>query len=310
MKKFLLAAASLSLVGALYGCKDSEDCSDDFDCPGTDICGADNTCVSNGTNPNDCVLDEDCTGGYSCNLDTSVCNTSCTTDDHCAGGLTCDENGACVGGGNAVYNRVLIVSATPDDKEEGSCRAPNPGADIDYVEILAGGTAVGPTTATGATSTVESVDGQVGVCGSAEQTYWAEPKEVLGRDSIPDVIPGECVLSDNDNETSNYFFLGIGQELAAGGTVDATSGRVLIQFDTAIQDGDTIKIYEVNNADGAEPTCTNEGMAERAGDSYHVILVSSNADVGDNGAGVALAAPDFIYIGEYNGVAEAIVSID
>lgn len=309
MKKFLYAAASLALLSLTVACNESEDCKSNLDCPNNQICSADNVCVAPG---NDCVMDEDCSGNFTCNQTTNVCNTSCSSNDQCVGAFECNTAGVCQNpGGNVVYNRVLVFSATPDNKSEGSCREGNPGADIDYIEVISGGTGVAPTDAVGARSTKIGADGNEGVCGSEPQTYWVDADEVLVRDSIPAVIPGVCTLSDKPNGTSPYFFLGLGETLVQGDTIAATTGRFVATFENTFADGDIIKVWEVNGADGAggEEICTNVDTA-RTNDKYTVVLVSSTADIGDKGAGVALNSPDFLVLGTANGIAEFTVTLD
>lgn len=302
MKKFLLAASALGLLGFATACSDSEDCVTSLDCPNDKMCVA-GECVSNTTPGNDCVMDEDCTGNFTCNQSTSTCNTSCASDPQCVAGFECNGAGVCqLTGGNMTYNRVLLVSRTPNDSVEGSCRAPNPGADIDYVELVAAGTGVAPASAAG-------VHG--GVCGSAAQDYWVDASEVLVKDSIPESLPGTCLLSNDGAQTSPYYFMGMGQQYEPGERLEATTGRVVVNFNETFSDGDQIKVWEVNGADGedGEVMCTNVDTA-RQGDRYGVYIVSSSADIGDAGAGVDLVAPHFVYLGEANGLGTFSIVLD
>ena len=300
MKKLLLAASSLALLSLATACNDSEDCVSNLDCSNDKICVS-GECVSEGQNE-ECVMDEDCGGNYSCNQSTGICNSSCAGNDQCASGFECNDAGVCqLTGGNVTYNTVLLVSRTPDDSDEGSCRAPNPGADIDYVELVAAGTPVAPA----------SADGEHGgSCGSEAQAYWETPDAVLIKDSIPAEVPGECLLSDQTAQSSPYYFMGIGQQYEAGETLAAETGRLVVSFNETFADGDLIKVYEVNGEDGEDgETCTNIDTA-RAGDRYSVYLVASGADVGAAGAGVELVAPNFIHLGEANGIGTFTITLD
>ena len=303
MKKYLFGLASLSLVGALYGCDNEESCVDEFDCPSGQIC-QEGVCQAPGGD-DECVVDAEC-NGYACG-DSGVCETSCSTEDQCAPGFDCDA-GACVEG-SLSYNTVLLVSRTPNDSSVGGdCREPNPGPDIDLVELIVAGERVAPATAEGEHGSY---------CGSADVTVWAEPGVALELLSMPEQLPGECTT---ENAATLYYFMGSGQAYEPSESIGEDTGYLRIGFDQAFEDGDIVKVWEVNGGDSEDENlvCTNIDT-ERPNDIYGVYLVSDRApaivrDVKDEeGAvvtGTALTAPHFIYLGDQAGVSESLVILD
>lgn len=300
MKKYLSALAALSLVGALYGCdNESDSCVDDFDCKEGFDC-VNKICVAQGAT--ECLVDGEC-GIYSCDTQAGICNSSCTSNDQCASGAECNDSGFCqITGGNHTYSSILLVSRTPDDKDDGSCRGPNPGPDIDYVELISAGTAIAPTFAAGAHG---------GYCGQdtmemgTPDNPWAEPDVALERLSIPDVIPGTCDLDDSDER---YFFMGLGQAYEAGETIAEGTGFLSVKFPNTFADGDQIKVYEVNGSDGDSETCTNIPRA-RANDIYGAYLVSDQVTE-PIVAGTKLEAPNFISLGDKIGIGIFTIALD
>src|SRR5690554_637245 len=298
MKKYLSALAALSLVGALYGCdNESDSCVDDFDCKEGFDC-VNKICVAQGAT--ECIVDGEC-GIYSCDTQAGVCNSSCTSNDQCASGAECNDSGFCqITGGNHTYSSILLVSRTPDDDDEGSCRSPNPGPDIDYVELISAGTPIAPTSVTGAHG---------GFCGSEQmgtpENPWAEPDVALERLSIPDVIPGECNIQGTENL---YFFMGLGQAYEAGETIAEGTGFLNFKFPNTFADGDQIKVYEVNGDDGEMETCTNINRT-RGNDIYGAYLVSDQVTE-PIGVNTKLDAPNFISLGDKIGIGVFTIALD
>lgn len=304
MKKFLFSFAALSLVGALYGCDKEESCSDDMDCPGAQVCGTDKVCHTPGGGGT-CTSDAQC-GLYACDIGgTNKCMSDCVSIEDCAQGAECSDAGFCVvgNGGNHTYSSVLIVSRTPfieDAPSNSDCGSNNPGPDIDFVEVLAAGAGVGPASTSGAHGA--SCDKNTNL-----PAYWAPPSAAMTRNSIPNEIPGFCTLNDGA-EKSTYFFLGSGQAYTAGETIGDKTGYLIAEFADMIQDGDQIKVWEVNGNDGVDGEVCENITNARPSDIYGVYLVSDKAP--SVGVGTKLEFPNFISLGDKNGVGVFNVELD
>lgn len=300
MKKLLYTGAVVASMALVTGCDD--ECEVNSDCPTDQLC-IDGTCQTPGTS-GECVIDQDCTGGFACGAD-GQCVTSCASIDDCAVGYECiADTGACeITGGNVVYDRVLLVSRTPEEIGEDTnqdARAPNPGPDVDYVSVTRGGNVTAPVSASG---------DHGGFGGSAPVEFWASPDEVLVRDSIPENIPGQCTLSDTGDEESPYFFMGTGQDYVAGETIGSETGHVVISFgEFGFQDGDIINIFEVGSNESGENVCENIDT-ERPTDLVGVYLVSADAPSNIT-FGTELSSPDFLYLGDAISVEDIAVVLD
>ena len=315
-RKLFMVLAAAGVLALTTGC-DEEDCEVDTDCRSDQIC-VDGSCViDNGGGT--CIDDSEC-GAYTC-LNSGICGSDCIDNLDCNTGFECNDTGACVpegGGGGETYDRVLLISRTTGNigsDTNGDAREPNPGPDIDAVSVTPFGssTEAFATTATG---------DHGHYAGSTAVTFWASPSEATGaNDSIPPTIPGQCILSSTANQTSPYFFMGTGQAQAVTTishnasadtrlnpvtTAPTRLGHLVLGFGQAIEDGDVIKVYEVNGSDGDVETCTNIPTA-RPNDDYGVYLVRSDATVGD---GTSLTAPQIVYLGDGLGVASFTVTLD
>jgi hypothetical protein len=173
-KKNLFLFCAATLVGGFVfaGCGDLEpdSCNSDADCdgfvcnfagveagePGTCFsscttaaqcqtgftCGSDGTCVT-GTGPDpdpddSCTTDAQCAAtGYLCNTDAGACYETCTDGSECADGRVCTAN-ACETVTAEPYLYVAVTSETAASTDEVR-RTPNPGPDIDAIEVIVGG---------------------------------------------------------------------------------------------------------------------------------------------------------------------------
>lgn len=296
MKKFMYGLAAMSLSLAFTGCDD-----EDPD-------------LGNGNGGDgECLLDAEC-DGYKCDLsdagedEAGVCLTECIQQSDCAEGYECGDGGDCVaeGGAGKIYNKVVLVSRTPNDSSVGGdCREPNPGPDIDYVRGEKNGEVVPATTASGQHGSY---------CGSSEVSEWADPGVVLEQLSIGfneegQEEPGYCAI---ENAAEKYFFMGTGQNYVAGETIQEGTGVLLVELAAALQDGDLIEVGEVGiepGSDGEGQTCDEGPQTERPGDIFSIYIASS--DVDSVGVGTVLEAPDFILVEESAiGLTKSIVTID
>lgn len=300
MNKFLIGATAVSLAFALTACDDEDP-------------------IGGGGDDNECIFDTECSDGFSCDLsdaaedESGVCFDTCVENAQCAEGFECSDAGTCdsVGGETATYNKVLIVSRTDDDKDNGDCRAPNPGPDIDYVRAERAGTIIEPDTVSGAHG---------GYCGDAQDmgdgpddAPWAEPGVVLENLSIGinDAGETEAGVCSLEQSATKYFFMGTGQEHSEGETIAEGTGYLLVTLAEALQDGDIIEIGEVGKEpgdSGADQTCGNIDTP-RPGDKYGVYIVHS--DVTSVQAGDALTAPEFIHVkDDLIGLTKSLVILD
>lgn len=300
MKKLMYTGAVVASMAFFAGCDD--ECEVNADCPSDQLC-IDGSCVTPGGDDG-CVVDQDCSNGFACG-DDGECVTSCASIEDCAVGYECiADTGACeLTGGNAVYDRVLLVSRTPelvDGDDNQDARAPNPGPDIDYVSVSRGGSEIVPVSASG---------DHGGFAGSAPVEFWASVDEVLVKDSIPNDLPGQCTLSDTPSEESPYFFMGTGQEFVAGETIGDDTGYVVVDFgEFGFQDGDIVQVFEVGSNESGEQVCENIDT-DRPTDLVGVYLVSADAPT-SIGAGTELTSPDFLYLGDTISVDELAVTFD
>lgn len=279
MKKFMYGIAAMSLAVAFTGCDDEGEKPD----PG---------------NEGECFLDSEC-GGYACDIadaegdDPGVCLTECIQQADCAEGYECDDGGECVpedGGGEVVegYTKVLLVSRTANDQEEGrDCKLDNPGPDIDYVRAERGGEVVEPT----------GVWGQHGShCSTSGEPTWADPGVVLEQLSIGVPEDGVC---DTDNAREKYFFMGTGQAYEMNETIQEDTGVLLVEFNIAFEDGDIIEVGEVGSepitedGNAGDATCSNINTP-RPNDNFSIYLVSHEIDTVKPGD--TLSEPDFILV--------------
>lgn len=172
--------------------------------------------------------------GFGCTTDPSIC----TADQHC-------DNGACV---NNVYQHVAIVSrAVENPANHGN----TPGPDLDAVAVKSGGVS------SFAASVVKVIQGRVS---DPEGNVNAASSAIIGaNDAMTDTTGGTCNLA----EGQGFFSLGYG---------DDPQGIVILAMPNAIQQGDSLAVYEVGNG-----FCSNISTVRE--DSFEVYVGPLNADL-------------------------------
>ena len=221
-------------------------CTTNTDCAGSFIC--------EGETGTECVAttatcaDTEC-GSYACADPGAVCGTSCTADTvavDCVEGAQCDEDGD-VGTCNVIgaqpFMHVAVVS-----RAEGPAALDNqnPGPDLDYISVSAGGIE------TGASSVVQS---QQGAAGDTDNTrpLSSHADAVTSQDTV---VAGVCDLNAQPGYVAigglgGYITVDFGRELVSGDTITVYEVDSVYCSDATTERPDAYEVYVTNDADAA-----------------------------------------------------------
>ena len=257
--------------GALAACDtDETSCTTDADCAGylcvvadgatEGVCEADCTAgcadgfTCGGETGTECVAstvtcaDLDC-GAYTCDETTSTCGTACTADTvatDCVAGAQCDvvdDVGTCTVVAAQPFMYISVVSRA---EGEAALDNQNPGPDLDFISVSAGGIE------TGAATVVQS---QQGAAGEDDNTrpLSSHADAVTDQDTV---VGGVCDLDAQLGYVAigglgGYITVEFGRELATGDTITVYEVDSNYCSDAATERPDSYEVYVTNNADAA-----------------------------------------------------------
>lgn len=219
-------------------------------CSGTISCAAGFAC--GGTTGTECVAttatcaDLEC-GAYACDAAAVACYDNCTADTvatDCVDGAQCDVDGdvgTCAVVADEPYMYVAVVSRAEGDE---ALNNQNPGPDLDFISVSAGGIE------TGATAVVESNQGANG----DEQNTRPVSTHADAVTSQDTVVGGVCDLD------AQLGYVAIG----------GTGGFITVQFGRELATGDTVTVYEIDSNYCAD-------AATERPDAYEVYVTNDSA---------------------------------
>jgi hypothetical protein len=193
-------------------------------------------------------------GPYTCDAIANACLDSCTADTaatDCVEDAQCDvvdDLGTCTVIAATPFMHIAVVS-----RAEGGAALnnPNPGPDLDYISVSAGGIE------TGATSVVQS---QQGAAGDDDNTrpLSSHAGAVTAQDTV---VGGVCDLDAQPGYVAiggpgGFITVDFGRELATGDTITVYEVDSNYCADAAAERPDAYEVYVTNNADAAMATNT------------------------------------------------------
>jgi hypothetical protein len=288
VKNTLAILGSLAALSTLAACEVTEDkCTTSADCAEGETCviaAGETEGVCEADTAAECTGSGDECGDYTCNTASGDCNTSCTADnvaDNCDDGLACIEGsggaGTCGEPAAATFEWVAVVSKVTTDADITQTNTPGP--DLDAVELKRGNQTIG---------WAYAAKYSPGATGTGDNANANARKEALDgqNDAIPAVTPGECSLTEDPNSK----FVSVG---GTGGFIVAafkdTQGNAL-----KIEDGDVIKVYELDNAQ-----CSN--VSRTRADVYDVYAIDDAAGLDSLTSASGFTGGFFVSLGSSDG---------
>ncbi len=213
-------------------------------------------------------------GAYTCDDAGAACRTSCTGDTvatDCVEGGQCDETGdagTCTVVAAEPFMYVAVVSRAEGDA---ALNNSNPGPDLDFISVSAGGIE------TGASTVVQSMQGLAGDDDNTRPLS-SHANAVTEQDTV---VGGVC---DLDAQLGYVAIGGLG-------------GYITVEFGRELATGDTVTVYEVDSnycsdaaprPDGYEIFVTNDAAAATAAntaDDVRATWCQQGAQGGDGGVG-------------------------
>ncbi len=275
----ILATSAIVALGLFSGCELEEDtvCTTNADCTvagetclNIDAETQEGTCGVEGTNPQTCGDDTQCSGNFACDTTAGTCATSCTADAGCADGSTCNADGTACVADVTTWPYVAIVSETTASNDINDTNTPGP--DIDAIELVAGGSSFFATTVAASAQ---------GAGGNGDGNVNSNISAITGANDAITTGGGDCVL-DDDSDGAKFWSMG------------DTTGFVVVTFAQEPADGNTIKVWELD-----EQICDNVGTARA--DHYGVYLGNNSVVPGDILAATGIGGSNWLSLGSGTG---------
>lgn len=217
-------------------------------------------CVNASVSDN-CSVDTDCEGGYTCNLETHACELGSNVDPQYK------------------YIRVDDLSPACEKDSDGFCHLDDPGADIDAIALVKSGkgttyasTVKGYQRSDNATETLALENGKTPAVDPSKAV--GEPDSFLSY-ATSGASDGNCVYySDNEHTVHPYVSLG------------GEGGYLVVEMSEKIEAGDKIDVLEVGKC---SLTNTSDGGSQKAQAEEIKVQISVNSADGWKIVGTGIA---------------------